>query len=64
MCLNVLKLTSRGSVSYGLTSTRPGQAEQNPQAWVEVSVCTTWSMWCERQQDLVAISDLQREHED
>ena len=31
------EIVGRGSVSYSLTSERPGQAEQDPRTWIEVS---------------------------
>ena len=30
------EVVARGSVSYNLTSDRPGQAEQDPSTWIEV----------------------------
>lgn len=36
------EVLGRGSVGYSLTSTRPGQAEQHPDTWVEVRPTLHW----------------------
>lgn len=38
------EVLGRGSVSYSLTSDRPGQAEQDPSIWIEVSWRRVWHL--------------------
>ena len=40
-CSTTREVVGRGSVSYALVSDRPGQAEQLPQTWIEVSTGST-----------------------